>query len=60
MTTDFINDEFLLENDYARELYHDSAAKMPIIDYHCHLIPKEIATNHQFKALTEVGFGGDH
>ena len=60
MTTDFINDEFLLENDYARELYHDSAAKMPIIDYHCHLIPKEIATNHQFKDLTEVWLGGDH
>ena len=54
MATDFINDEFLLENDYARELYHDSAAKMPIIDYHCHLIPEEIATNHQFKDLTEV------
>ena len=60
MTTDVINDEFLLENDYARELYHDSAAKMPIIDYHCHLIPKEIATNHQFKDLTEVWLGGDH
>lgn len=60
MTTDFINDEFLLENDYARELYHDSAAKMPIIDYHCHLIPEEIATNHQFKDLTEVWLGGDH
>lgn len=60
MTTDFINDEFLLENDYARELYHDSVAKMPIIDYHCHLIPEEIATNHQFKDLTEVWLGGDH
>ena len=60
MTTDFINDEFLLENDYARELYHDSAAKMPIIDYHCHLILEEIATNHQFKDLTEVWLGGDH
>lgn len=60
MTTDFINGEFLLENDYARELYHDSAAKMPIIDYHCHLIPEEIATNHQFKDLTEVWLGGDH
>lgn len=60
MTTDFIYDEFLLENDYARELYHDSAAKMPIIDYHCHLIPEEIATNHQFKDLTEVWLGGDH
>lgn len=60
MTADFINDEFLLENDYARELYHDSAAKMPIIDYHCHLIPEEIATNHQFKDLTEVWLGGDH
>lgn len=37
MSTDrFINDDFMLTNDYARELYHESADKMPIIDYHCH------------------------
>ena len=56
----FINDEFMLTNDYARELYHESAEKMPIIDYHCHLVPKMIAENHRFKDLTEVWLGGDH
>ena len=39
----FIHDDFMLTNDYARELYHESAEKMPIIDYHCHLVPKMIA-----------------
>ena len=56
----FINDDFMLTNDYARELYHESAEKMPIIDYHCHLVPKMIAENHQFRDLTEVWLGGDH
>ena len=56
----FINDDFMLTNDYARELYHQSAEKMPIIDYHCHLVPKMIADNYQFKDLTEVWLGGDH
>ena len=54
----FINEDFLLTNDYARELYHESAEKMPIIDYHCHLVPKMIADNYQFKDLTEVWLGG--
>ena len=56
----FIHEDFLLTNDYARELYHESAEHMPIIDYHCHLIPKMIADNYQFKDLTEVWLGGDH
>ncbi|MGM9747661.1 MAG: glucuronate isomerase [Candidatus Cryptobacteroides sp.] len=56
----FINDDFMLFNDYARELYHESAEKMPIIDYHCHLVPKMIADNHQFDDITEVWLGGDH
>ena len=43
----FIHDDFMLTNDYARELYHESAEKMPIIDYHCHLVPKMIADNYQ-------------
>ena len=60
MDRKFINDDFLLSNSYARELYHESAEKMPIIDYHCHLVPKMIAENHQFKNLTEVWLGGDH
>ncbi|MCD8313131.1 MAG: glucuronate isomerase [Bacteroidales bacterium] len=56
----FINDDFMLSNYYARELYHESAEKMPIIDYHCHLVPQQIAENYQFKDLTEVWLGGDH
>ena len=60
MIMTFINDDFMLTNDYARELYHQSAAKMPIIDYHCHLVPKMIADNYQFADLTEVWLGGDH
>ncbi len=56
----FIHDDFMLTNDYARELYHESAEKMPIIDYHCHLVPKMIADNYQFRDLTEVWLGGDH
>lgn len=56
----FINKDFMLTNDAAKELYHKSAAKMPIIDYHCHLVPKMIADNYQFADLTEVWLGGDH
>ena len=56
----FINDDFMLSNKTARELYHESAEKMPIIDYHCHLVPQMIAENYQFKDLTEVWLGGDH
>ena len=56
----FINDDFMLTNDYARELYHTSAENQPIIDYHCHLVPKMIADNYQFADLTELWLGGDH
>lgn len=56
----FIHDDFLLGDDFARELYHGSAEHLPIIDYHCHLDPKEIAQNRQFHSITEVWLGGDH
>jgi glucuronate isomerase len=56
----FINKDFMLTCDAAGELYHESAESMPIIDYHCHLVPKMIAENYQFKDLTEVWLGGDH
>ena len=56
----FINDDFLLQNEIARELYHENAEKLPIIDYHCHLSPKMIAENYQFADLTEIWLGGDH
>lgn len=56
----FIHKDFLLHNDTAVTLYHDYAQKMPIIDYHCHLDPKEIALNKQYRNITEVWLGGDH
>ncbi|WP_149274746.1 glucuronate isomerase [Pareuzebyella sediminis] len=58
--TAFIHDDFLLENKYSQELYHDYASKMPIIDYHCHLPPKDIAENTQFENITQVWIYGDH
>ena len=60
MQNPIVAEDFLLETDYARELYHDYAAGMPIIDYHCHLPPAEIATDHTFANLTDVWLRGDH
>lgn len=56
----FIGEDFMLENDAARELYHEHAARMPIIDYHCHLVPQMIAENRRFGNITEAWLGGDH
>jgi len=56
----FIDPDFLLENDFARELYHDHAATQPILDFHNHLSPRQIAENHQFRDLQEIWLGGDH
>ncbi|NNE76008.1 MAG: glucuronate isomerase [Pricia sp.] len=58
--TPFIHDDFLLENKYSKELYHDYASKMPIIDYHCHLPPNDIADDTQFKNISQVWIYGDH
>ena len=56
----FLDSNFLLQSETAQKLYHEHAAKMPIIDYHCHLIPQQIADNYQFADLTEIWLGGDH
>ena len=60
----FIHEDFMLSNDFARELYHGSAEGMPIIDYHCHLVPQQIAENIQFRDITQLwlvdGHYGDH
>ena len=56
----FINKDFMLRSDAARELYHQSAEGMPIIDYHCHLSPQMIAENYKFADITEIWLGGDH
>ena len=56
----FINENFLLHNSVAEELYHNHAKGLPIIDYHNHLPPNEIANNKQFASITELWLNGDH
>ena len=56
----FMDKDFLLSTETAKHLYHDFAADMPIIDYHCHLDPKEIYENRKFENITQVWLGGDH
>lgn len=56
----FIHQDFMLQNDTAKQLYHEHAASLPIIDYHCHLVPKMIADDHRFNSITELWLGGDH
>lgn len=56
----FLHDDFLLGNEVARELYHDHAEKLPIIDYHNHLPPDQIAENHNFPTLYDIWLAGDH
>ena len=56
----FINERFLLNSDLAERLYHDFAANKPIIDYHSHLSPLQIATNHRFENMTRLWLGDDH
>lgn len=56
----FLDDNFLLQNKTAEILYHDFAKSLPIIDYHCHLPPQEIAENKNFDNLTSIWLDGDH
>jgi glucuronate isomerase len=56
----FIHDDFLLETPQARQLYHEYAAPQPIIDYHCHLSPAEIAQDKRWADIAELWLGGDH
>lgn len=56
----FIHDDFLLRNSTARTLYHDYAEDLPIIDYHCHLSPKEVCEDRRFNNLYEIWLEGDH
>ncbi|KKK33593.1 glucuronate isomerase [Mesobacillus campisalis] len=56
----FMDENFLLNNETAVRLYHNYAKEMPIIDYHCHLSPKEIYENKTFKNITEIWLYGDH
>jgi glucuronate isomerase len=56
----FLNDDFLLQTAPARTLYHEYAKQMPIIDYHNHLLPDQIAEDKQFENLTQIWLYGDH
>jgi len=56
----FLDENFLLQSKAAQVLYHDYAKEMPIIDYHCHLPPQQIAEDHQFKNITQAWLYGDH
>ena len=56
----YIHDDFMLETEEARRLYHEHAAAMPIIDYHCHLDPALIARDRRFANLAEIWLHGDH
>ena len=60
MSASFIHDDFLLQTDAARDLYHNYAKAEPIYDYHCHLPQQLILENHQFADLAEIWLGGDH
>lgn len=56
----FMDKDFLLSNEISKKLYHDFSSNMPIIDYHCHINPQEIAEDKKFENITQVWLGGDH
>lgn len=56
----FLNQDFLLDTEAARKLYHEYAAKEPIMDYHCHINPQEIYEDRRYENITQVWLGGDH
>lgn len=56
----FLDHNFLLATEAAVTLYHGYAGKLPVIDYHCHINPREIAENRKFNNITQVWLGGDH
>ncbi|MFZ0472481.1 MAG: glucuronate isomerase [Bacteroidales bacterium] len=57
---EFIHDDFLLQTDTAKRLYHDHSKALPIIDYHCHISPESIAADRQFNDLGQLWLEGDH
>ncbi len=57
---EFIHDDFLLETEYSRRLFHNYASSMPIIDYHCHLPPEDIANDKRWENITQIWLYGDH
>lgn len=57
---EFMDQDFILSTDTARQLYHEYAEHLPIVDYHCHIVPKEIAEDIRFENITRVWLGADH
>lgn len=60
MNNPIVHEDFLLKSDLAKKLYYKYTAQLPIIYYHCHLSPKDIAQNRKFKSLTQIWLEGDH
>ena len=60
MKSSFIHDDFLLETELARTLFHEIAKPLPVIDYHCHLPVDQIRLDHRFRSITEIWLDGDH
>ena len=56
----FMDENFLLSTPTAQKIFHDYAEKTPVLDYHCHINPKEIAQNRKFDNITQIWLGGDH
>ncbi|WP_167956963.1 glucuronate isomerase [Anaerosporobacter faecicola] len=56
----FMDQDFLLSTETAKKLYHEHAAMVPVLDYHCHINPEEIANDRKFENITQVWLGGDH
>lgn len=56
----FLGNDFLLDTETARELYHHTAARLPICDFHCHIPAEQIAKNEPFTSIAQVWLGGDH
>jgi glucuronate isomerase len=56
----FMDKDFLLESEVAKVLYHNYASKVPVFDYHCHLVPSEIANDYEFKNIAEMWLYHDH
>ena len=56
----FLDEDFLLTTKAAERLFHDYAEREPILDYHCHLPPAEIARDERYRSITQVWLGGDH
>ncbi|MCK4701242.1 MAG: glucuronate isomerase, partial [Bacteroidales bacterium] len=57
---EFLDKNFLLQSFTAEKLYHEYACNLPIIDYHCHLPPEDIAVNRNFETITQIWLNGDH